>query len=139
MSFTRKSPYIRFDRSAILQAVAEGKTGELRAEIKIITSLIDAEIVKKLDQKRAAEKEEWVRQLKSIPIDGKVYFIGDDKNIPFGSPCTNLLPVRRKYMTVKFGEKSYNCPLSLLKASPPTIDEVNSFLVKKRITNIFNK
>lgn len=128
--------YVKPDGYAIRKAIEEGRIAEVNAEIDAIRNYIKERLKEKWEKKLAAENQARIKALEEIEVGGAVFFIGSDPRIEFGAQGQKVRH-RRTRMTVKFGDKNWDCPYNQIQPYYPSQDQITSHNIKQRVAKLF--
>ena len=131
------SLYFKPNWAAINKAIAGGQLKELRAEQRQLEKKVQDKVDAHYKEKREHECAEKIAVLKSLPVGGKVYYIGRSSDIKFGAEGTKVKD-RRTRMSVDFDGKQWGCYYTNLKIEEITPAEKSSHNISVRLTNLVN-
>jgi hypothetical protein len=129
--------FITANYKAIAKAIQEGRTGDVRRELKMISNYVDKKWKEQWQAREDQKKLNAIKALKDIPVGDPVFFIGTAKELFFGQQGQKVRD-RKAYMTVKFGEKNWSVHYSMLQPYYPSRDQLNSHQVTQRLTEILH-
>lgn len=133
-----KTQFFKPNWHEINKAINNENLKDLREAQRELEKKIQGKIHAFLKAKREVEQIQKIAELKVLPKDAKIYFIGRFDKIKYGSECIKIADGRTR-IHYEVNGKRWNSPYQNLSIKPPTEQEYKDRGLSIKLSRIFNK
>lgn len=133
-----KTEFFKPNWKAINQAINNESLKELRQVQRELEKKIQNKVDAYYKAKRETEQIQKIAELKALPKDATIYFIGRFDKIKYGSECIKIADGRTR-IHYEINGKRWNSPYQNLSIKAPTEQEYKDRGLSIELSRIFNK
>ena len=133
-----KTQFFKPNWHEINKAINNESLKELREAQRELEKKIQLKINAFYKIKRENEQIQKIAELKALPRNAAIYFIGRFDKIKYGSACIKIADGRTR-IHYETNDKKWNRPYNNLSIKPPTEQEYKDRGLSIKLSEIFNK